>query len=413
MSAIAQAGPRPYGRAIALHSLGWLAAANLVGVWLAISLLWPAAGDWIAPLSYGRWSALHLDWQLYGWCALPIVGALFAWCFDDVAPVARRDANLALAGWSLALLAGGVAWLGGNVSGKLFLDWHGWTRPLLPLAMLLLWVLLTGHTCRRWSQLARAGRVLRVAVLGALFLVPPILFWSSGRNMYQSVNPDSGGATGAALLGSTLGIITIFMLLPLLVGIRAERGTKLWWWALGGSWIVFALTDRGHVSHHVGAQILALAVLLAWMPLLPWYWRRFAWPEGARSWIVAASAWWTLLVLTGWISFLPGVSEALKYTHALVAHAHLAMAGLVTSVNAALLVVFTGRRAPRSVAWLWQGGCAVYVVSMMVLGWVETTRLGELYRSEAWTQALLGVRLGAGVAMAAASVRWLGSFLRA
>ena len=89
-----------------------------------------------------------------------------------------------------------------------------------------------------------------------------------------------------------------------------------------------------------------------------------------------------ILVVTGWISFLPGVSEAFKFTHALVGHAHLAMAGLITSVNAAIVVRLNGRAAPRNAFWLWQAGCGVYVASMLVLGVAEANRLAELFRSE-------------------------------
>jgi cytochrome c oxidase cbb3-type subunit 1 len=170
---------------------------------------------------------------------------------------------------------------------------------------------------------------------------------------------------------------------------------------------VFATLDRGNVSHHATTQIIALATLLAWIPLLPMFWQRFAWPEGTRPWLRAAVAWWMILVVTGWISFLPGISESLKFTHALVGHAHLAMAGLVTSLNAAILVVLNRRGAPRRVFWLWQGGCAVFVISMLALGLAEPRHTAELYRAEWWTQALLAVRLAAGVVMTAGSLHWL------
>lgn len=110
--------------AVRRHSLGWLVAANLAGLWLAVLLLWPGLNDLLAPLTYGRWVPLHLDWQLYGWCALPLVGLLFHYYLpeDDRAAFAAR---LSLAIWSLALLAGGLSWLAGGVGGKLFLDWAG------------------------------------------------------------------------------------------------------------------------------------------------------------------------------------------------------------------------------------------------------------------------------------------------
>jgi cytochrome c oxidase cbb3-type subunit 1 len=413
VNANVQARGLPFARAVAVHSLGWLVAANLVGVWLAVCLLWPAVGNLIAPFTYGRWSPLHLDWQLYGWCSLPVVGALLAWCFDLQHPRVWRHAQIALGSWSAALALGGVAWLGGTVSGKLFLDWHGWARPLLPLAMHILWALLAVHTWWRWRRLSTADRAVRTVVLVLLLIVPSLLFWSTGRAVFPSVNPDSGGSTGASLLGSTLGIITIFMLTPGFLGVASRRRTWPFVWALTASWLVFAAIDRRNVSHHATAQIIALGLLLAWIPLLAMFWSRYAWPEAARPWLRAAVVWWSLLVVTGWITFLPGISEHLKFTHALVGHAHLAMAGLLTSVNAVIMIVLTGRAAPRSVFWLWQGGCAVYVASMLVLGWVETDHIAELYRSEPWTQGLLALRLAAGVAMTAGSARWLASFFRA
>src|SRR6266702_2964409 len=111
----------------ALHSLGWLYAANLIGVWLAILLLFPSAGHWMGAWSYGRWTPVHLNFQLYGWMALPLI----AWAMriyradgDRVAPWSRA----ALVLWSLALTIGGVSWLQGESSGKLFLDWSGFSR---------------------------------------------------------------------------------------------------------------------------------------------------------------------------------------------------------------------------------------------------------------------------------------------
>lgn len=396
-----------FARTVTLHSLGWLTAANVVGVWLGVALLWPAAGDVIAPFTWGRWAPLHMNWHLYGWCSLPLVGALLRWCFEPAADAAGRDARRVLGAWSAALALGGIAWLAGNVSGKLFLDWHGWTRPLLPLAMVWLWVLLAGHTRARWRNFTPLGRALRVGVLALLAAVPAVLFWSSGRAVYQPINPDSGGATGAALLGSTLGVVTVFMLVPEFLGVM--RGRRIWPWnvALGMSWLVFAAIDRGNVSHHVALHVVALATLLAWIPLLPLFWTHQAWPAPALKWVRAAGVWWALLVGSGWLSYLPGISEALKFTHALVGHAHLAMAGLITSVNGAVLVTLTTRGAPRAVFWLWQGGCAVYVGAMMLLGAGEVGHAGELFRSEGWTQVLLTVRLVGGVAMTAASLQWL------
>lgn len=393
-------------RAATRHSLFWLVAANAVGLWLAADLLWPALGDLVAPLTYGRWMPLHLNWQLYGWCALPLVAALLHWYLDDGHPGAARHARIALGAWSLALALGGAAWLAGDTSGKLFLDWHGATRGVLPAAMGVLWTILAAHTWWRRASLTRGALVLRGGLLLALVVVPPLLYVSSGREFYPPVNPDSGGATGAALLGSTLGIVTLFGLLPVMLGRRRATSAGWFWAALAGSWGMFAGMKHGSVSHHLPGQIIGLGLLLVWVPLLPLHWRGFDWPEGARRWLWAAWAWWLLLVVTGWLTFLPGLSERLKFTNGLVAHAHLAMAGLVTAVNALVLHTLGGGLSRRAAFWLWQGGCVLHVGLLLALGWVEADAEGALFRGESWIQLIYGGRLVAGLAMAAASVLW-------
>ena len=400
---------RPGGGATAAHSLGWLVAANAVGVWMAVLLVWPGAGDAFAPLTYGRWAPVHLNGQLYGWCALPLVGVLLAWFLDPRHPRVERHAAAALGAWSLALLLGAVAWLGGTASGKPFVDWHGWARPLLPAAMHVLWAFLAAHTWWRRRRLGGAGLAARIAVLALLLVVPSLLHWASDRSVYPAVNPDSGGATGTALLGSTLALVGIYLALPVLLGLPPRAGRRRGWPVLGAwlvSWLVFGLAGKGDVSHHAPGQIAALGVLFLWIPLLPWGWGGWSWPEGTRPWLRAAAGWWILLVATVWAGFLPGWSERLKFTHALVGHAHLAMAGFVASVNGAVLIALTGRAAGAGVFRAWQAGTLGFVGLMFGLAWVEHADPAAFFAGEGPARALLALRLGAGIVLFAASVRW-------
>ncbi len=394
------------------HALGWLVAANVIGVGLATLLLWPTAGDRLAPFSYGRWMPLHLNWQLYGWCALPLVGALLVWILVPDHPSVITHARWALGAWSVALGLGGISWLSGVTSGKLFLDWHGWARPVLPLAMVVLWTILGAHAWWRWPQDSRRERGLRWGILGGLLGVPAGLYWAAGRDVYPSVNPHSGGATGAALLGSTLGVIAIFGLLPQWLGAKRsaadnQRQPGVFW----GAWLVsvgvWAAIDHGNTSHHEGAQIVGLGVLLLWVPLLIWWWKNHTWSEGAKCWLGAALAWWGLLVVTGWITFLPGVSERLKFTNALVGHAHLAMAGLVTSVNGMILNQLDPTRPMRRGFALWQGAVLVHVVVLSLMGWWERDHAEAFFNGVAWVQVGYTIRWAAGIAMAVASVQML------
>jgi cytochrome c oxidase cbb3-type subunit 1 len=391
------------------HALGWLVVASAAGVWLAALLVWPGAGAGVAVASYGRWMPVHLNGQLYGWCALPLVGALLAACLVERHPAAGRHARFVLGAWSGALALGGAAWLGGVTSGKLFLDWAGWARPLLGAAMAGLWALLAAHLWWGRGQAGTARWRVAAGLVAALTPVPALMYWAAGPEVYPSVNPDSGGATGASLLGSTLGIVTIYGLLPVLLGMRrrASAGPTAWFWsALGGSFVVYALIDHGHASHREAGQIAGLGLLFAWVPLLWIYGYGWDWCPGARRWVSAAGGWWALLVASGWATFLPGVSESSKFTHTLVAHAHLAMAGLVSAVNFAVLnELDPGRPAGgRAVFWLWQGGTLAQVALLAGLGAAEGGRAADLFYGAGWTQAVFAGRLAAGLAMLAGAV---------
>ncbi|MFI5357581.1 MAG: hypothetical protein ACHQ4G_09620 [Opitutales bacterium] len=397
---------------VARHSLAWLLAANLVGLLLAALQRWPGLNEALAPLTYGRWVPLHLDWQLYGWCSLPLVGALLAWLSDPADPAAASQARWALRGWSLALALGGVSWLAGATSGKLFLDWSGWARPVLPLAMAGLWGVLALAVWRRRPGLGRGALGARVALLTGLLAVPILLFQAASREVYPSVNPDSGGATGTSLLASTLVIVAIGGLLPVLLGVarRPERPARgAWFWlAWLGAVAVCAMLGRGDVSHHAWSQILGLGTLLLWAPLGWIHYRSFAWPAAAGRWLAATGVWWVLLLLTGWLVFLPGALERAKFTDLLVAHSHLAMAGFVTSLNGVVLAALG--RAPgggRTAFAAWQIGAGAMLAILVGLGWGEIVRPADYFLGAPWIDFCLDARLAAGGLMTIASAAWM------
>lgn len=399
------------GPALRQHSLFWLTAANAVGALLAAELLWPEFGDTLAPFTYGRWVPLHLNWQLYGWCSLPLVGLLLHWIGAGPDLRSARLAILALWIWSIALLAGGVSWLVGVTSGKLFLDWYGWARPLLPAAMTLLWGTLAWQLWTNRFALTARKTVAQVALLLVLFAVPPIIFLASGRTVYPAVNPRSGGATGTSLLGSTLGVVGIFGLVPDLLGVevRAKNAgarKRLFWIFFLFSGVIFAALDHTHAPSSSLGQQAGLGVLVLWIPSVWVFFRTFDWSPSSRPWLTAAFVWWLLLVITGFLIFLPAISERLKFTNALVSHAHLAMAGLLTSLNIAILNLLIPTQPVVRGFWVWQLSTAIHVVTLAVLGWLEPDRLGALFLRSDWTQAFYGLRLACGLIMCWVSAMW-------
>lgn len=106
-----------------------------MGFWLSLLLLFP--GLQFGELTYGRWMPVHLDIQLYGWTAMPLVGWLLS-----IYGVSRRWSSAAVRAWSSALAVGVFGWLGGDSGGKIFLDWKGASLAAFVTALLFLWGIL-------------------------------------------------------------------------------------------------------------------------------------------------------------------------------------------------------------------------------------------------------------------------------
>jgi cytochrome c oxidase cbb3-type subunit I len=399
----------------ARHSLAWLFVANLTGVWLAVLLLYPAAGRWLGEWSYGRWTPVHLNFQLYGWMALPLVAwAIGIYGADREAIAAWSRAALIL--WSLALTIGAVSWLNGNSNGKLFLDWSGYARVLFPLTILFLWMVLAAGYKQAWhkpenrSPLIRATKLLGLAVL---LLVPLVIYLASDPATYPAINPDTGGPTGASQLESTLVIVLILFLLP--HGLARRKTTGRNW--IVAAWVVLAIEallclalGRADVSHHLPVQIISLGSLLIWVPLVPAYFSAFAWPASTRLWRMAVLGYWALLVPTGWAFFLPGILDRLKFTDALVGHSILAMAGFVSSLLILVLAVLLDEDGDIfNARWpliAWHGATLAYVILFFFTGWKEGGDPGFTIVPGPARNLIYAVRLVLGIAMTAASAHW-------
>lgn len=381
-------------RMAARHALGWLVAANAVGLWLSLLLLHPElqAGEW----TYGRWVPAHLNGQLYGWTALPLV----AWLFR-IYGVSRRWAEPALWGWTAALALGCLGWLQGGSSGKVFLDWQGGSLAGLVVAMVVLWLALA----RGWLQV-RGG--WRLAGLVGLAAVPVMMFVAASPKAYPPIDDSTGGPLGSSLLGSTLFVIGLMLLLPaslarpILVG-GARRPVMVFF---GISWLAFGLAEAAGGTHRDWWQVGAMLLLLPWGWLLPRWWKRYEWPEASRPWRVAMFGWWALLVVSGVTAYFPEVLDRLKFTQGLVAHSHLAMAGFTTSFCACLLTLLGVRVGNTGSIVVWNGAALGMVGVLMAMGWGESAGYGWMIEAPGWRVAGFVVRSLCGAVMLGVSVTW-------
>jgi cytochrome c oxidase cbb3-type subunit 1 len=398
------------------HALGWLVFGNALGVMIAILLLLPQLNPWLGEWTYGRWMMVHMNTALFGWCSLPMLALLFniygvdrgrlaAWC----RPVVWL--------WSAALLVGSYSWLQGHSSGKLFLDWTGYSRIFFPLALLALWILLTLGFDRNREK-GTPGRVAlfaRLLGLLALLLVPVAIYLSSSPDSYPPVNPSTGGPTAASQLEATLGVVLILLAVPFGVARRREGLRPI---AIFSCAVFFveavltALLGFGDVSHRISSQYLSLASVLVWIPLIRAYYAHFEWTPATRRWRTAFLAWWAGLVITGWVMFLPGVLDRVKFTDALVGHSLLAVAGFLSAYVIFILVQILGEQD----AWIlnrtwsfyaWNLGVLAYVIVIMIAGWIEGADPAFTIVPGVARNTFYIIRLLTGIAMLAGSAEWL------
>jgi cytochrome c oxidase cbb3-type subunit 1 len=409
---ISQVNVAPIASA-AWHSLFWLVFANAIGVLLSMLLLFPALNRLLGEWTYGRWIMVHLNLELYGWMSLPMAGFLIKVYGADRGQLAQWCRPV-LWVWSAALAVGAYSWLTGHSSGKLFLDWSGYARIFFPLAMLALWLLLALSFARAGKTATLAARGAKLLGLVLLLIVPIVMYIASSPGYYPAINPDTGGPTGASQLESSLIIDAILLMLPFGLTRRKSGQSRIiaiaWAIMIAEFVLCFAL-GRADISHHRPAQFLSLGSLLVWIPLTPAYYAAFEWRANTRRWRIAFLCWWSALVLTGWIFFLPGILDHFKFTDGLVGHSLLAMAGFTSSLLIFVLVQLLGEGG-----WIfnrarsfygWNIAVLAYVLLMSSAGWREGFDPTFTIVPGAARNAVYLLRLVVGLVMLASSLDWL------
>jgi len=265
------------------------------------------------------------------------------------------------------------------------------------------------------TESTRSTRVAKLLGLLILLAVPFAIYVASSPQIYPAVNPDTGGPTGASQLESSLGIVLILLLLPFGISRRLpgrNRVVMLSWFLLAAEGALCALLSRADVSHHEPAQYLALGSMILWLPLMRLYYRAFTWNAATRRWRTAMLWWWGGLVVSGWLLFLPGVLDRLKFTDALVGHSLAAVAGFLSAMLIFMMVELLGERD----AWIlnrtwsfhmWNWGVLAYVLVMTVAGFMEARDPAFTIVAGPARNALYVLRLITGLMMLAASVEWL------
>lgn len=393
------------------HALAWLVFGNGIGLFLSILLLFPNLNP--GELTYGRWTPVHLNAQLYGWTALPLVGWLFS-IYDVHRSKSEKWAVPAVWAWSCAIAIGSISWLSGTSSGKIFLDWRNGSLWVFVAAMIILWIVLGiawNDGRRRWNPSQKWFCGIGIA---GLALVPVSMIFAASPAVYPPVDHTTGGPTGSSLLGSTLMVIGMMLLLPRIAGLPTKpSGSKRTWGFFGICMAVFIMTEAMGGTHFDVWQIGAMLCLVPWAWIIPKDWKNFTWPAETLAWRIAAMTWWGILVISGVTMFFPSLLDHLKFTQGLVAHSHLAMAGFTTSFCALLMVSVTNQKIGGGFTIsLWNAAALGMIVVLAWMGWREGDSCSWMVSNPAWRQAGFVLRTMFGAVMLTTSAVWWIQWIR-
>lgn len=388
------------------HALGWLVFGNAVGLWLSLLLLKPEwqFGEW----TYGRWVPVHLNVQLYGWTALPLVGWLLS-LYDVGRSRVASWAPAAVWAWTTALALGVLHWLNGSTGGKIFLDWKDGALWGFAVALVILWAVLALSFKERANHWNPWRRRLSLGGLIGLALVPAAIVLTASPATYPPVDSTTGGPTGSSLLGSSLIVVGLMLLLPHAT-VGGGRGRAGWgtWLYFGFCWLYFGVAETVGGTHFNVWQNLSLLWMPPWAWLLVRDWSVFSWPAGSRVWRAAMFGWWGLLLLTGYLMYFPFILDRIKFTQGLVAHSHLAMAGFTTSFCALLIVILTGKRLGNVASvTVWHLAALAMILTLATMGWHEGAEPSWMLMKPVWRELGLALRSLCGLAMLSTSAVWL------
>ena len=243
----------------------------------------------------------------------------------------------------------------------------------------------------------------------ALAVVPVSMVFAASPGLYPPIDRTTGGPTGSSLLGSALFVVGLMLLLPRVVAGESSRERNVSVWVFFAvSWVVFGFTEALGGTHRDAIQVFSMLMLLPWAWLVPRDWRGFIWPRGSAFWRRAMFLWWGVLVVSGVLMYQDGVLDRIKFTQALVAHSHLAMAGFTTAFCALLCVLVTKRALGGRVSvMLWQAAAMVMILALAAAGWLEGANAGWMVEAPLWRTAAFAIRALCGAVMLGVSLRWL------
>jgi cytochrome c oxidase cbb3-type subunit I len=345
----------------------WLVVGSVFAMLASIKLHSPGFLGGPSWLTFGRVRPVHLNIVAYGWASMAGVGTML-WLMARLSRAELRFPRLLVAAamvWNVAILAGSVSILAGYGTSIEYLEFPPFVPPLLTVAyaMIGLWAAVT-FSERREPHVY----VSQWYLFGALFWFP----W-----LYTAVNimlvlfPIKGVTQvsitwwyGHNILGlwfTPIGLATVYYLLPKVIG----RPIHSYYLSILGFWSL-ALFYNWNGAHHliggpVPAWLVTMSVVASMMMLIPvgtvainhhmtmvGHFRMLKYSPTLRF-IVFGAMCYSAVSVQGSFEALRSINLPTKFTHFVIAHAHLGLYGFFTMVMFGAMYYIM----PRLTGWEW------------------------------------------------------------
>lgn len=371
---------------IAFFSLLFLFIGNIFGLLLSVLIIWPDLNNLSEGITYGRLVPVHLNTQLYGWCALPLLGLLYAIFLRDV-DWKVKSSSLPIYSWTCSLLIGAISWIMGSTTGKIFLEWKGIPKYLFITNLVYLLLFLGIKFSKNRAHDSRLILSFKIILLSLLTFIPFIFLKALSIETFPPINTISSGATGTSLLLSTLVVVFIMILSPrvLKIGNLNKNSSNILFSVLAAHFVLGLCTNVANSSNLDLDQIFGLSSLIIWIPLVYWYYRNIHLNPLQKKWIYAVYFYGLILVLSATSMFLAPILSEIKFTSFLVAHVHLAMGGVLSSylifilMNLDFLKHFQHIFSRVRIFWTYNLGLVLHLLSLMLIGSLELKASGFNY----------------------------------
>jgi cbb3-type cytochrome c oxidase subunit I len=320
-----------------LSSMVWLVISMLVGLILALKMIYPGFLDGIPYLSFGRIRPIHTNGVLFAWLSAAYIGLIFYIVpkLTGTKLYSERLGNLTVILWNILIVLAVVALAMGMSSGVEYAELPLLLDIYVAIGVILVIVNVYGTIFQRKEQQLY---VTLWYILASLIWLPLVYIignwpWLSGINQ-ANINWFYGH-NAIGLWFTTAGVGFIYYLLPKLTGnpIYSHRLSLIGFWTLA---ILYPWNGPHHLVHSpipmwlmkAGIIPSLLLIIPVWSVVANFFgtmkgkWQLVA--EDIRlKFLVTGIIFYLLACFQGPMQALMSVSAVTKFTQWTVGHAHM------------------------------------------------------------------------------------------